>query len=145
VTISAATTGLNPSPSLQRDAASAAFFDALHAGFLLLKRCVAQGHVCAPDALACPSCAGTEFEDIPAKGTGIVITWGVVHARLGTAGASPAETVIGIVELDEGPWLHSALVGLDPATLRAGTPVKMEIRRSPDSEPMYVFGPNRSA
>jgi uncharacterized OB-fold protein len=41
--------------------------------------------------------------------------------------------VVGIVQLDEGPWWWAQLVGVDPDELRAGQRLRVEFQR-PDSE-----------
>ena len=105
--------------TIQRDATSASFYDALAEGVLLLTRCVPRGHVCAPNAIVCPWCASLDLEQIPAKGTGTVVTWGVAHSRSGPDGTSTPQGVLALVELDEGPWLHAALVEMEPRTIQA--------------------------
>ena len=62
-------------------------------------------------SLTCPHCASPELSWAPAAGTGTVVTWSVVHTK-----GLPNVTV-GIVELDEGPWVQLQLVGDLPADL----------------------------
>ncbi|SKB00106.1 DUF35 OB-fold domain-containing protein, acyl-CoA-associated [Agreia bicolorata] len=51
------------------------------------------------------------YELVPASGVGTVISWSVVHLR-GDDG--PIRNVVGIVELEEGPWWWTEITGADP-------------------------------
>lgn len=94
ITTSALTLG-----GARRDARSATWFDALAEGTLLIRRC-GCGHHSRPDATACPACRSEELGWVCAAGTGTV----VCLIREGAV-------TLGLVELDEGPWLHARLVG----------------------------------
>jgi hypothetical protein len=57
----------------------------------------------------------------------------VVHGRDGT-------TVAGVVELDEGPWLHARLVDVDAGALAVGAPLVVGFADAGD-ERVPVFRP----
>ena len=103
-------------PDAVRDDESAAFFDGTARGELMIKRCDACGHHVRPVALVCTRCHGRELTWVPASGDGTLVSWVVVHGRDGP-------TVVGIVELDEGPWLDARLVDVDAAGLGVGEPL----------------------
>lgn len=95
---------------VRRDAETAEFFDGTARGELLLVRERATGLVLDPkfDVSIDPAA----YERVPATGTGTVISWSVVHGR--GADGTTTRTVVGIVELDEGPWWWTEITGADP-------------------------------
>ncbi len=95
---------------VRRDAETAEFFDGTARGELLLVREKATGRMLDPkfDVGDEPEA----YERVPAAGTGAVMSWSVVHGR-GPDGAT-TRTVVGIVELDEGPWWWTEIAGADP-------------------------------
>jgi uncharacterized OB-fold protein len=114
-----------------RDAASAAWFDGLAAGYLLIKRCRLCGHCSRPDANACPKCHSAQLKWTRAAGAGTVLCVIVDH------GTGEEPLTLGLVELDEGPWLHVRLSGaLRPF---AGTRVSLSVHQAKGSEPIPVF------
>lgn len=122
--------------TVERDEVSAPFFDAAANGVLLIRRCPSCHHSYAPQVRWCPACDSAVLEWTPATGTGRLVSWGIVHAR--ADGAAPA-VVLGLVELDEGPWLHSRLRVADPEHLRSGTPMQVGFHHPEDGEPIPVF------
>ncbi|MDV6245364.1 Zn-ribbon domain-containing OB-fold protein [Rhodococcus opacus] len=90
---------------LQRDLISAPFFDATARGALLLQRCTACRHWSAPEKIACTRCRATTLAWEQASGMGAVVSWAVVHPKPGHG----TPTVVGIIELDEGPWMRGQL------------------------------------
>ncbi|MFC5951407.1 Zn-ribbon domain-containing OB-fold protein [Pseudonocardia lutea] len=123
---------------IHRDAASAAFFDGTARGELLLRRCTTCGHLSEPATATCPACTGRDLEWAPAAGTGVLVSWTVVHAR-STEGA--VRTPVGLVELDEGPWLEMQVVGTDPERLVPSTKVRVEFERPEGGEALPVARP----
>jgi uncharacterized OB-fold protein len=125
-------------PPAARDAQSAAFFDALGQGFLLLRRCVPHGHLGAPETLFCTGCGSPSLEWAKARGTGHVVSWTAIHTRPDDSGATRVSVLVGIIELDEGPWLRARLLAADPASVRSGARVTMEVIQTGD-EPICAF------
>jgi uncharacterized OB-fold protein len=95
---------------VQRDEATAEFFDGTVRGEFLLVRDTRTGALLAPqfDRSVDPR----RYELVPAAGTGTVVSWAVVHRR-GADGAT-SRVPVGIVELDEGPWWWTSIEGVDP-------------------------------
>ena len=124
--------------TITRDDASAAFFDGTARGVLLLRRCDDCGRRSAPRTLTCPACHSARLAWEPARGTGTLASWTVVHHRP-ARGAPTPRTVAGLVELDEGPWLHARIDGIDPSRLRAGLPLIVAFDRPADGEAIPVF------
>ncbi len=120
-------------PDMVRDDESAAFFDGTARGELMVKRCDACGHHVRPITIACTACHGADLSWAATVGTGTLVSWTVVHGR-------GDDVVAGIVELDEGPWIHARLRDTDPARLAVGTPVVAEFVTAGE-EHVPVFTP----
>jgi uncharacterized OB-fold protein len=125
-------------PPAVRDARSAPFFDALGRGTLLLRRCLARGHVSAPEVMFCAVCGDPGLEWTTAHGGGHIVTWTAIHGRPDESGRTEVSVVVGIVELDEGPWLRARLLADDPAAVRSGGRVTLECMMG-EAEPVYAF------
>ena len=124
---------------VQRDEATAEFFDAAAAGQFLLRQC-AEGHFSEPAAAACTTCGRTGLAWVPAAGGATLVSWAVSYAR--PAGDDPPpRTILVIGQLDEGPWWWAQLA--DPSEgskLAAGQRLRVEFRRAePGYEPVPVF------
>ena len=111
----------------RRDPATAAWFDALRDGRLLLRAC-RDGHVSRPDVLACDICGATDLGWQAAGGQGVVVCLAVDHST------EPA-TQLAVVELAEGPWLLTRVEG---APVERGAAVVVEIVHPVDGEPYPV-------
>jgi uncharacterized OB-fold protein len=113
---------------VERDEATAEFFDGTSAGEFLLRRCPAQ-HYSEPAVAQCTSCGRTDLQWVAAVGGATLISWAVTWAKAGPD-AQPAPTVLVIAELDEGPWWWCQLVGADPAGLGIGERLTISFRRA---------------
>jgi len=110
---------------LVRDDFSAPFFDAAARGELLLRFSPSSGEWSEPAALVCSVSQAQDLEWRTAAGDGRLVSWTVKPGR--AKDDKPAvDTVIGIVETDEGPWLTLQLPDVDRAQLRAGAAVRVE-------------------
>jgi hypothetical protein len=126
---------------VQRDAATAAFFDGAATGRFLLRRCPA-GHVSEPAAAQCTACPATEMVSVEASGGASLVSWAVSWSRA-SAGAEPSRTLLVIGELDEGPWWWTQLADdpvPDAAELAPGRRLRIEFRRAgAEHETVPVF------
>ncbi|MFF5985967.1 Zn-ribbon domain-containing OB-fold protein [Prauserella flavalba] len=114
----------------RRDEDSAQWFDGLAAGRLLIRRCAGCGRDSRPDTTACPGCRGTDLGWATASGTGTVVSLVVDHTR-------PEPLSLGLVELDEGPWLHVRITGTPGVPI--GDRVRLTVCSPEDGEPIPVF------
>jgi len=125
---------------VQRDEATAKFFDGAAAGQFLLRTC-AEGHCSEPAAAACTTCGRTELACVAAAGGATLVSWAVTWSKPSGDGEAQS-TVLVIAELDEGPWWWSQLVDADPANLAVGRRLRIEFRRAdPEHEAVPVFAP----
>ncbi len=123
---------------VDRDDATAEFFDGAAAGRFLLRRCPA-GHFSEPPSAACTTCASTDLSWAPAAGGAALVSWAVVWGRA-SGDTEPSRTILVIGELDEGPWWWSQLVGADPADLAVGQRLRVEFpRAAAEHEAVPVF------
>lgn len=113
-----------------RDDASAAWFDGLAAGRLLIRTCRSCGHHSRPETVTCPACHCPELDWTTAAGVGTVVCLITDH---GTGDPVP----LGLVELDEGPWLLVRVSGAPRPS--AGTRVSLSVHHAEGSEPIPVF------
>lgn len=126
-----------------RDAETAEFFDGTARGEFLLRRSRVTGEVLAPQVYT-DSAGSTDLEWIPAAGTGRVVSWAVSYGKP-VDGVQRAQSVVAIVELDEGPWWWTELLGADPGELREGLPVQVDfVRPDGSAETLPVFRVRRS-
>jgi uncharacterized OB-fold protein len=122
-------------PKVERDGASAAFYDAAARGELLAQR-DASGAVQSPIARGGPG----ELEPTVVSGEATLVSWVVVHRAPLPVLADAVPYVSAIVELAEGPWLMVRLVDADPVALRVGAPLRARfVRSGPDDEPSEVL------
>ena len=125
-------------PPVERDEASAGFFDVAAHGRLAVRRCVAGDGLFAPEVARCPRC-GAATEWITVSGRGRLVTWAVVHRSPHPALAEVVPYVTAVVELAEGPWLHTRLAVDDAPSLAPGLPVAVAFARPPDGESVPYF------
>jgi uncharacterized OB-fold protein len=115
-----------------RDDDSAEFFDGTARGDLMIKRCDTCGHFLRPDSIACSQCHGTALSWTKSSGRGSLVSWIVVHG--------PDRPVVGLVELEEGPWLHARLIDVDMRALSVGDGFEVDFEPA-GSETIPVFKP----
>lgn len=136
-------------PAVERNAASAEFFDAAARGELLVQS-GPTGVVLGPEVRTCPETGSADLTKIVASGRGSLVTWVVVHQAPIPALARAVPYVSAVVELIEGPWLMVRLVDVDGVQLRVGMPVEVSFVQSGDShgeityEMLPVFAPATS-
>jgi hypothetical protein len=125
-----------------RDSATADFFDGTRRGVLLLRRRRSTGEYLDPSTV--PARADEpDLEYAPAGGGARVVSWSTLRGKNAGTGET-VRTVVGIVELDEGPWWWSQLVDVDPDGDLADLRVQVDFMASgpdPHDEVVPVFRP----
>jgi uncharacterized OB-fold protein len=131
---------------LARDDETAPFLDAAAAGTLVVQQCgrCAQRQFPSPTTPGtgrCHSCASDALSWVPVAGTGRLVTWTLQQGRPAPDGTPAAVTVLGVVELDEGPWVHTQLRVHEPVALEPDMRLAVQFERPEGGEPLPVFGP----
>lgn len=103
---------------------------------LMIRRCGRCRRLFAPPVVRCSTCRTEDFDRIPANGSGSIVCWRTVPGTARTRAGSVA-TTIAIVELDEGPWVYSAIEGEVPTT--AAPPVRVRFRAPPRGDRFPLF------
>lgn len=126
---------------VRRDGRTDAFFDGAAADRLVIKRCVTCARWAAPDTSDCTGCGGAELAWTAASGRATLVSWAVSHGQPGADGPVPGPAMLALVELNEGPWLHSRLDGVERADLREGLPLRAHFEHPDEGESYLVFRP----
>ena len=125
-----------------RDPETAEFLDGTAAGEFRLRRSRTTGEYLAPQEYA-DSTGSTDLEWVPAAGAGRLVSWAVQRGKP-VDGIQPVESVVAIVELDEGPWWWTELLDAEPAELREGLSVHVEfVKPDGSDETLPVFRVSR--
>jgi hypothetical protein len=120
---------------VQRDDATAEFFDGTGRGEFLLVKDTRTGEVLAPQFDA--TVDTKRYVRIPAAGVGTIVSWAVVHQR--EADGSASRILVAIVELDEGPWWWTSITGTDPSEDLHGRRVQVAFETVGDGEAIPYF------
>jgi len=92
------------------------FWLSLRDGQLILQTCSDCGERRFPDSPVCPRCLSAQSTWTPASGRGTLWSWIVMHQKYFAAFADEVPYAVGFIQLDEGPFIISRLLG-DPAAL----------------------------
>jgi len=97
------------------------FWDAARAGRFTLPQCNACGrHFFRPE-VACTHCFATDWQWVEASGRGSLYSYSIVHRAPAPGFATPF--VFAVVELEEGCFLFSNIVGCEHDTIEIGMPL----------------------
>ncbi len=121
---------------------SAPYWEGCRAGELRVQRCAACGMLRWPPASHCARCLSPEHAWVPLSGRGKVYSWIIVHKSQHPAFWGDPFNVA-IVELDEGPRLHTNLVEVEPGEIRLGMPVEVVFEKQDDQISLPKFRPVR--
>ena len=95
---------------------------------LQAQQCRGCGHRWMYPSRVChgPDCAALDDYDwVPLSGRGEVYTFSVHHQAPSVEWAEDVPYVFGVVRLEEGMFLTTNVVGIDPADVRIGMPVEV--------------------
>jgi uncharacterized OB-fold protein len=126
-----------PRPARTPD--NAFFWQGVERGRLLIQRCARCARLRHPPGPMCPACHALEWEAVEASGRGSVYSFAVAHHPAVPPFAYPNAIVL--VELAEGTRLVSNLVGVDPAAIRIGMPVRVDFVRVDPELVLPLFRP----
>jgi len=130
-----------PLPNPTED--SAPYWAAAQQGELQMQRCADCQHVRFPPALLCPRCWSEQAEWTRLSGRGKVYTWIVVHQSQHPSFNADTPYNVAIIELDEGPRLHSNIVDCPNDEIHIGMPVEVVFDKVSDDTTLPRFRPVR--
>ena len=119
------------------------YWEACRRGELRLQKCADCGHVRFPPSVLCPRCLSESSSWEKMSGRGRVYSWIVVHRPQHPAFFEDVPYNVVIVELDEGPRLHSRIVGCANEEIAIGMPVEVVFEKKNDDVTMPYFKPVR--
>ncbi len=120
---------------------SAPYWEAAQKGELRMQRCGECGHVRFPPALLCACCLSENAEWVRLSGRGTVYSWIVVHQSQHPAFNADTPYNVTIVELDEGPRLHTNLVDCPSDQIYIGMRVEVVFDKINDEVTLPKFRP----
>jgi uncharacterized OB-fold protein len=124
-----------PNPS----ARSRDYWDAARRGELTFQRCTTCGFIGLRAFMVCPKCRGSDSERATSAGLGRLYSWTVVWRPPYPAFVVPYAPCV--VELDEGFFMISAVVGCEPEDLSAGMRLSVEFHDASDDIALAYFAP----
>ncbi len=107
---------LSPEPQPE----SAAFWEGLRRGKLVLQRCAACGKVRHYPRPMCDASHSMHTEAFEASGGGALHSWTVAHRAFHPAFEARVPYILGIVDLDEGVRMNAPLLHVRADALRVG-------------------------
>ncbi len=89
----------------------------------------------------CPRCNSTESDWIPASGRGIVYTFTIVHRPTLPVFDAHVPYNVAVVQLEEGPYLVSTIIGCSNNEIQVGMAVQVEFEDLTDTVSIPKFRP----
>lgn len=120
---------------------SAPYWAAAHRGELRMQQCRDCGLVRFPPAILCARCLSENHEWTKLSGRATVFSWIVVHQSQHPAFNADVPYNVAIVELDEGPRLHTNIVGCANADIHVGMRVEASFDKVADDTTLIRFRP----
>jgi uncharacterized OB-fold protein len=120
---------------------SAPFWEAACKGELRMQRCGDCGHVRFPPSLLCARCLSEHAEWVKLSGRGTVYSWIVVHQSQHPAFNADVPYNVAIIELEEGPRLHTNIIGCTNDQIHIGMPVAVAFEKVNDDTALVKFRP----
>lgn len=129
-----------------RDKQTNAFFDAAAAGTLVIQVCGDCGYRQFPQPFTpgtshCHACASSDLSWQPVSGQGNLVTWTAMQNRPEPDGTPAPVIIVAVIELDEGPWVHTQLRDVAIQDLTPGLPLRVGFEQPDGGEPLPVFRP----
>lgn len=117
------------------------FYEGARRHQLLVQRCRACGALRFPARALCSECLSIAAEWTPVSGRGEIYSFNVMHQVYHPGFAAEVPYAVVLVKLEEGPKLISNLVGVAPADIRIGLPVRVVFEALDDEVTLPKFTP----
>jgi len=106
-------------------------------------KCRSCGETMFPRERLCPNCSSEEVEEVALSSRGRVWSYTIVYESYGNfIGLTPPYPVA-FVELPEGAYVHTPIVGCAPEEVRIGLEVELDFLDVGGQRAVYVFRPVR--
>jgi uncharacterized OB-fold protein len=128
-------------PVPRPDQHSQPFFDGTLRGELMLQRCGDCGTWMWPVRSRCIACFGADVIWAPARGTGTLYSYTLVHQVFHPGFAGEVPYNVAMIDLEEGVRMITNIVGLPNDELRVGLPVVVTFERISDDLALPKFRP----
>jgi hypothetical protein len=112
-----------PIPTVTED--SKPYWEGCKKHELLIQRCKDCGHYRFPPSGLCPKCMSTNTEWTRVSGRGKVYSWTIFHYLYHPAFSQDIPYNVAIVELEEGPRMHTNIVGCSNEDIYIDMPVEV--------------------
>ena len=122
---------------------SAPFWAAAVQGELRMQQCARCRHIRFPPALLCARCLSAEAAWIKLSGRGAVYSWIVIHPSQHPAFNAEVPYNVAIIELEEGPRLHTNIIGCPNDRIYIGMPVEVVFEKVSDDTALVKFRPRQ--
>jgi hypothetical protein len=130
-----------PSP----DPETKPYWEALRAHKLLFQQCSDCETKFAPYQALCPSCWSENVVDCEASGGGAVYTFSIVYRAPVPAFKADLPYAVAIVQLDEGVYFTTNLVGCSVTDVAIGMPVEVVFDDVSDTITLAKFHPTKTS
>lgn len=108
---------------------------------LLIQRCEECGHYRFPPSVLCPKCMSMNTKWTKASGKATVYSWTIFHQLYHPAFEEDIPYNVAIVELEEGPMMHTNIVGCRNEDISIGMPVEVVFEDVSDEIALPMFKP----
>jgi uncharacterized OB-fold protein len=117
------------------------FWESCARGQLSLQRCRACSRFRYPISPVCPACLATESEWTAVSGRGRVFSYVIFHQVYHRAFQDDVPYNAALVQLDEGPFMFSNVVGVPNEALTCDMPVTVVFERATEHVTLPRFEP----
>lgn len=129
-----------PGPPPDINPVTQPFWDAAARHELLIQRCPDCGRYQHEPIVLCPACHGSlGWERV--SGRGELYSFVVIHQALHPAFAGRTPYNVAVVQIEEGPFLTTRVVGVDNSDLAIGMKLKVSFEDRPGEATLPVFEP----
>ncbi len=137
--------GTPQKPMPAADPVTKPFWDSVKNEAMELQCCNSCGKFIFYPRGLCPHCLSDDLSWKPAKGTGEVHAFTIVHRHPHPAFQAEIPYVVALIELDEGVRMMTNLVGVapDPAEVKVGMPVEVVYEQATDEITLPKFRPRQ--
>ncbi len=121
------------------------FWEYCAKGELRMQNCSDCGHVRFPAAVLCPKCLSEEYQWTKLSGRGKVFTYAVFHQVYYPGFADDVPYNTAMIELDEGPRIHTNIIECENDDIYIGMPVTVTFEQIDDEIFLPKFRPAEGA